>query len=227
MAINEIDQILKQTLADFRLSRSEKRALGELLEELGANQRQLAVFRSRAFAVAREELLGPEARAVVDWLEGIVKLLQPKPPEPETPAEAYFSPGEDCPRKIAHLFGRAAKKVEICVFTITDDRIAEAVLDAHRRGVAIRIITDNDKANDRGSDVDRLERSGVPVRVDRTENHMHHKFAVFDDSTLLTGSYNWTRSAARYNEENFIVSHDVWLTQAFSRVFERLWRDLA
>jgi phosphatidylserine/phosphatidylglycerophosphate/cardiolipin synthase-like enzyme len=56
---------------------------------------------------------------------------------------------------------------------------------------------------------------------------MHHKFAIFDDSALLTGSYNWTRGAARFNNENFIVTTDRRLIHPFSQTFERLWQALA
>ncbi len=42
-------------------------------------------------------------------------------------------------------------------------------------GVAIRVLSDDDKSADEGSDVMRFERAGIPVRVDRTEHHMHHK----------------------------------------------------
>jgi mitochondrial cardiolipin hydrolase len=52
---------------------------------------------------------------------------------------------------------------------------------------------------------------------------MHHKFAVFDARTLLTGSYNWTRSADEYNKDNFLVTDDPHLVQAFSATFDRLW----
>jgi len=226
MTSPQIDRILRHTLADFRLSRGEKRILGTILDELGADRRELEVLRSRAFEIAREELADPQSLAVVDWLEEIVKVFQPKEPGGEVRAEAYFAPGDDCPRAIVNLLGRARRSIDICVFTITDDRIAEAIVEAHRRDVAVRIIADDDKAEDRGSDIDRLGRLGIPVRVDRTENHMHHKFAVFDRTTTLTGSYNWTRSAARYNEENFIVTDDARLTKAFSERFERLWREL-
>jgi phosphatidylserine/phosphatidylglycerophosphate/cardiolipin synthase-like enzyme len=110
------------------------------------------------------------------------------------------------------------------VFTITDDELTDAVLDAHRRGVKVRVITDNDKANDLGSDVDRLARAGVPVRMDRTEHHMHHKFAVFDGHTVATGSYNWTRSAATHNRENVAVTNDPKLVRAYAEGFDGLWR---
>jgi phosphatidylserine/phosphatidylglycerophosphate/cardiolipin synthase-like enzyme len=52
---------------------------------------------------------------------------------------------------------------------------------------------------------------------------MHHKFAIFDESTLLTGSYNWTLSAMRHNEENLIVTDDAALVRRFAEVFTSLW----
>ena len=55
---------------------------------------------------------------------------------------------------------------------------------------------------------------------------MHHKYAVVDGSVLLTGSYNWTRSAFRVNEENIVVTDDPRLVRAFSKAFEELWEAL-
>lgn len=140
--------------------------------------------------------------------------------------EVSFSPGEECLRAIQSRLASAKRKIDICVFTITDDRIAIGILDAHRRGVAVRVVTDNDKALDEGSDVRRLERGGVEVREDRTEYHMHHKFAVFDERVVLTGSYNWTRGAARNNEENLVVSDDPRMVGPFREEFESLWERL-
>lgn len=144
-----------------------------------------------------------------------------------TVAEVAFSPGEECLQVIRAQISRARRTIDVCVFTITDDRIAAAILDAHRRGVKVRVITDNDKSLDQGSDVERLARAGVAVRKDLTEYHMHHKFAVFDGQRMLTGSYNWTRGAERYNEENLVVSDDPRLVGPFTQEFEALWKKLA
>jgi phosphatidylserine/phosphatidylglycerophosphate/cardiolipin synthase-like enzyme len=137
---------------------------------------------------------------------------------------AFFSPGDDCLRQIIVRFREARRTVDVCVFTITDDRITRALLDAHHRGVKLRIITDNDKAYDRGSDIDRIAREGVLVKMDRTAVHMHHKFAIFDGKLLINGSYNWTRSAAEENLENIVESGDLGLIAAFQAEFDKLWR---
>jgi phosphatidylserine/phosphatidylglycerophosphate/cardiolipin synthase-like enzyme len=100
-------------------------------------------------------------------------------------------------------------------------------VDAHRRGLRVRVVSDDDKALDAGSDLERLRDAGIPVRLDRVPAHMHHKFAVFDRLRLLTGSYNWTRSAAEVNHENVLVSVDPRLVQPFCRAFDDLWAALA
>ena len=44
-----------------------------------------------------------------------------------------------------------------------------------------------------GSGAQRIANSGIEVRCDKSEWHMHHKFVVLDGEKLLTGSFNWTR----------------------------------
>lgn len=220
--------LLLQSLANGRLSRSERQALAEQLQGLERAEQRLNVCR-QSFSVARERLTDPATHEVLDWLEQVVRIAWHAPEEAAATevVEAHFSPGDDCPRRIAQLFEHAQRTADVCVFTITDNRVADAILEAHRRGIAVRIITDNEKVTDEGSDIPRLEEAGIPVRVDRTEYHMHHKFALFDDSPLLTGSFNWTRGAAEYNEENFIITSDPRLIRLFARRFERLWETLA
>ena len=218
-------EILEQSLADRRLSRGEKSALSQHLDEAGADAEQLAHTRRLAFGLARDAIDATNGAMILEWLEEIIKVLQPSVGETkEDIAEAWFSPHGDCPQRIRTLLAQAKQTVEICVFTITDDRLTSAVLDAHGRGVRVRIITDNDKAADLGSDAARFLQAGIDLRVDRTEYHMHHKFAVFDGTILLNGSYNWTRGAAANNEENFVVTNNSHLVAIFSKAFEDLWQ---
>lgn len=227
MDTRELDRALLATLEDERLSRAERQALSELLQQAPLDQAKLAQLRARAFALAKERLSEPGARNVLEWVEDLVKLLaQLDVPAAAVTSRAYFSPGEACLIEILGQLGRTRKTADICVFTITDDRIARAILDLHARKVLVRIITDNDKQYDGGSDIERLRGAGISVKVDETEHHMHHKFAVLDGATLLNGSYNWTRSASAFNEENLVVSSEPALVQSFARHFARLWDGL-
>ena len=181
MTPDELEAILKQTLEDRKLSRGEKRALKEVLGDAISSEKEMAIARSAAFAVAQGSLSDAPSRAVLDWLEEVVKLMQAPSKDQPARAECHFTPGNDCPTRIGGLFSAARKSADVCVFTITDDRISNAIIEAHQRGIEIRILTDNEKAFDPGSDITRLERAGLQVRVDRTPYHMHHKFAIIDD----------------------------------------------
>ena len=103
---------------------------------------------------------------------------------------------------------------------------------AHAAGCPA-VISDNEKCHDPGSDVHRLRDAGIAVKMDdhhgrgRSDpginGHMHHKFAIFDGTRLLDGSYNWTRGAANDNEENIIDTGDLRLVAAFQQRFDALW----
>lgn len=219
-------EILRQTLDDRRLTRSERQSLDALLDDADRDPRRMDAWRAEAFSLAAEAIGGGPAAEVLEWLEDVVRALQPRG-KPEPPAECHFSPIDDCARAIVRRIEGAQRSLDVCVFTITDDRLADALIAAQARGVAVRIVTDNEKADDYGSDVDRLERAGLAVRVDRSPFHMHHKFAIVDGATLLNGSYNWTRGASRDNLENLVISGDPRLVGPFAGQFERLWNRLA
>ena len=219
------DTFIQESLRDRRVSRGEKRDLKQLIRTAKPSNAERAFYRHLAFDAAKSAMNDGADAEVIDWLEDTLKLLLPVT-EAETPSSAarcFFAPEDDCPKEITRLLRNAHATIDICVFTITDDRITRAILEAARRRVRVRILTDDDKSHDRGSDVEELVRAGIPLRTDRSDAHMHHKFALFDRRTLLTGSYNWTRSASRDNQENFIVTDDARLVESFSNAFERLW----
>lgn len=157
MTPDEFGKALEQTLQDYRLSRSEKRAISELITDVGDDDQKLALFRNQVFEKAREAAPpDPQTRAVIDWLEDIMKVLQPMTPQSTTAedrAEAHFSPDANALERVQSFLRQAKQSLDICVFTITDDRLTLAILDAHRKGVKVRIITDDEKSEDLGSDI--------------------------------------------------------------------------
>lgn len=213
---------------DGRLSRSERKALRQLVEAEATSGVERARLRALAFDVARAALAPRTARAVLAWIEDVVAVLDrppgsPKPTASATPSEAWFSPGTAPLRAIQGQIRSARRAMDLCVFTITDDRIVEVLEQAVRRRVRVRIVSDDEKSQDLGSDLLRLAGSGAEVRVDRTPDHMHHKFGLFDGVRLLTGSYNWTRSAERGNSENVLITSERRLVAAYAAEFERVF----
>lgn len=222
MDLLKLEGLLKDSLQDQRLDQDEK-AIFKTLSETLENE-QLNFIRNKAFELSRPLIQsgGDEAIKVLNWLERVIKSIQPKIDQVVISSEAYFSPGNDSRNRIISLLRAAAKSVDICVFTISDNEITQSILKAHQRGVEVTIISDNDKANDTGSDIHFLKNKGVKVILDQSPYHMHHKFAIFDKQILLNGSFNWTLSATQANEENILVSSDPELVYRFSEQFDKL-----
>ena len=112
------------------------------------------------------------------------------------------------------------------MFTISDDPIAETLDECYSRGVNVRIITDDGKIFDKGSDIVLLNKKGINVRIDSDKSLMHHKFVIIDNIKLLTGSYNWTRTGADINNENMLVTTNNKIVRAYKKEFQRLWMEM-
>lgn len=228
MRNSHLEQWLSDSLLDFKLSQSEVLELRKLLPELESDE--INFVRNRAFQLAREPVHdgGVTAVAALTWLERIVKNLDTyRKSKTPSKSSAHFSPGDECRRKILDLCLNARTTLDISVFTIADNRLADAVIAAHKRSVTVRVITDDQKSEDAGSDIELLQHAGVPVRTDKAAAHMHHKFAIIDGDVLVNGSFNWTRSASDYNQENIMVSNDCRLVAAYLQEFAKLWARFA
>lgn len=218
----EILQHFSQSFEDGWFSRSERKTLRGLIKTHAFDERELGVIRSKVFDLAREKAKDWSTDEIINWLEEANKTLL-APPEKSSSLRIYTSPGPKCREAILSQLRAAKKRIDICVFTISDNYLSDAILERHQRGVKVRVLTDNEKSEDRGSDIQMLANKGVPVRMDVSDHHMHHKFAIFDRHTLLSGSYNWTRSAAEYNWENLFFSDDKKAVIELERTFEDLW----
>lgn len=226
--MKELEKTLRKTFEDYRLSKDEKYAFRDLLQAYRDDVDILSFVRNTAFDMAGEHMRKQQTfdANAYRWLEHIIKSIDSTRASSTVgkASEAYFSPGTDCKDRIISLIDAAEKDIGVCVFTISDNDISHSLHRAHERGIPVRIITDNDKANDTGSDVEFLARKGLKVVKDRTRNHMHHKFCLVDQTYLINGSFNWTRSASKHNDENITILFDPELIEKFSRKFEEMWR---
>jgi phosphatidylserine/phosphatidylglycerophosphate/cardiolipin synthase-like enzyme len=138
--------------------------------------------------------------------------------------DILFFPSKDNEAKLLQFFKNAKKSILVCVFTISNHHIANALREAHERKLDVRIVTDDLFAAKAESDVQDMAREGIPVRVDDSKSAlMHNKFAVIDDRYLITGSYNWTAQATYYNQENIVIIENKHGVKTFKEHFEELW----
>lgn len=222
---DEIIALIDDSADDNFLTKAEKNQIKAALKDLSPDKRICDLLRSELFKIARNQINAENYMEVLLWTEKVNKLILSANKVEVQQESVYFSPGEECLQAILSKIRGSSKKIRICLFTISDNRITEALISKSRQGVNVKIITDNDKMFDKGSDIEELHRAGISIRVDETDNHMHHKFALFDGDITLTGSYNWTRSAERYNHENILITDSNKVLREFNKEFEILWNE--
>lgn len=222
--MNEIIAFLEQSIDDELFSKPERKSLKRLLGDRILDRDELNFLRSKVFEIANRKATESNYRFILEWVRNATNSLMPL--QWEGKSAGFFSPGDACRDVIMNQIQSATKRINICVFTISDDLISDSIIQAHRKGTEVQIITDDDKAADVGSDIERITRMGIAVKMDKTPNHMHHKFMVVDDLSLITGSYNWTRSAAKFNHENILLTQEPGVVRSFLKEFGSLWKGM-
>ena len=137
--------------------------------------------------------------------------------------ECHFFPNASNEEKVVSMLRTCKKTLDIAIFSLTLDSIAEAILEAYQRGIKVRMIADDECAKNKGSNVKLIASVGVPCKTDNAIYHMHHKFAVLDGSVVIMGSFNWTGQAVKYNQENIFFYEDKNIASQYAQEFERLW----
>ena len=145
--------------------------------------------------------------------------FQPKP----VICECHFFPNPANEEKVVSMLRTCKKTLDVAIFSLTLDSIAEAILEAYQRGIKVRMIADDECAKNKGSNVKLIASVGVPCKTDNAIYHMHHKFAVLDESVVIMGSFNWTGQAVKYNQENIFFYEDKNIASQYAQEFERLW----
>jgi len=151
-----------------------------------------------------------------------------------TIAGAYFSPRDDVRSVMITLIDSERKKIQFAIYTLTDKKIAQALLRAARRGVEIEGVVDRSYGQMNASKVYVLANARIPLWVYQTSENereaglMHNKFMIFEETgdhhkpLVWTGSYNFTQRASEKNQENVVVFDTPALVESFKDYFAQL-----
>jgi phosphatidylserine/phosphatidylglycerophosphate/cardiolipin synthase-like enzyme len=163
------------------------------------------------------------------FLEDRFSALSLAPEEPNAvdvggaSVEILFSPDDHPGDRIVAEIERASSRVDVLAFSFTSEAIADALLDRMQAGVRVRGVLEADQAAGLGSQFEALKRSSMDLRLDGNPGLMHHKVIVIDGAVVITGSYNFSRSAETTNDENVIIIHSPAAAQAYGAEFDRLY----
>ena len=134
--------------------------------------------------------------------------------------ENYFSPVDNVMDRLVAYVNAAQKSVRFMAFTYTDHRLSDAMIARARAGVTVEGVIENRGAS-QGALVP-LACAKLPVKVDGNKYTMHHKVIIIDDSTVITGSFNFTKAADTANDDNILVIHSPAIAALYNQEFERV-----
>ena len=120
-------------------------------------------------------------------------------------AEVYFSPEGGAQEAVVKSIKQAKKEVLVQAFLFSNKPITEALIAASRRGVAIKVIVDKEMQHHHYNTVPRLLSARIPTFIDNKHRSAHNKVMVLDETTVITGSFNFIKSAETNNAENLLV----------------------
>ena len=133
----------------------------------------------------------------------------------------------ECEELIEQTIEEAKQEILAAVFSFSSRDIAGALIEAAARGVDVHIKIDRDQAREDycSSQIQRLRRAGISVRtigMPGKYDSMHNKFMVVDRNTVVTGSCNFTVSAAIANWENAVAVTSPSLAEAFADEWQKI-----
>jgi hypothetical protein len=138
--------------------------------------------------------------------------------------EVYFFPSTKNEKHLVEMLRTCMKSLDIAIFSLTRDNFAKAVIEVFNRGIKVRVIADDECVKNYGSDVYKLAAAGIPCKTDSSaQYHMHNKYAIIDESVIITGSFNWTTQAINNNQENLFFYEDKEIAQQYVKEFNKLW----
>jgi len=142
--------------------------------------------------------------------------IQPPAPTPCPVIQLVcFSPGGGCTKAIVDELDKAQTSILVQAYSFTSAPIAKGFVAAHERGVKVEIILDKSNLTAQYTSAPFVAKAGIPVKIVSAHDIAHNKIMIIDGETVITGSFNFTKSAEDKNAENLLVIRDKGLTEKY------------
>lgn len=136
---------------------------------------------------------------------------------------------------VESLVDNAQHKLRIMMFTFTDDVLVRKTIEAHKRGVDVKVILDPNvhafglrlMGAPNISTVQQFKRAGIEVKAYKTRpgSQMHIKAMMVDDKYCCFGSTNFTKAGFDSNNETFVKVESKYTAADLEALFDLDWAD--
>ena len=147
-----------------------------------------------------------------------------------TPAliQTYFPKQEQHPEEVLiQLYNNSKTTLDIAIYSLTYPKIVESIVQAKKRGVEVRVISDKIQAagNTQKHAINTLLEVGIKVKINTHSGLMHLKMSLIDKIIATTGSYNYTANATDNSDEMLVVIQDGKFINECQTEFDRIWNN--
>jgi phosphatidylserine/phosphatidylglycerophosphate/cardiolipin synthase-like enzyme len=121
----------------------------------------------------------------------------------------------------------AQKKLDIAIYSITKEDIANAILNAKKKGIDVKVITDseNSKSKTQKEILDKFKQRGIPIKINTPTGLTHLNFTILDNMEALGGCYNYLEDVTDNNGENLIIMKKPDIVNEYSAGFNAMWNN--
>ncbi len=141
-----------------------------------------------------------------------------------TQVEIYFSPDDHVQNAILPLIQNAQSSIYVLAYAFTSDPLGEAIRQRAAAGVKVSGVMEADQvASSPSSEYDAFRKAGLDIHLDGNPGQMHHKVIIIDGEIVVVGSYNFTASAEKTNDENLLVIYDPQIAEQFIKEYQRVY----
>jgi len=165
-------------------------------------------------------------RGVIIWLLA-ASLLGPSLEVSAASIEVWYGPEDRPLEHLVRMYDRAKRYIFVAVYGLTSPLTVKTLVEAKRRGVDVRVVTDRERLEDvkQQTALSTLREAGIPIKINRHDGLMHLKQVVIDDEINTNGSMNQTTSGNRYNDERLDIIRDHAMAVKAREKFLSLWKD--
>lgn len=147
----------------------------------------------------------------------------------------YFTTPKNPPREsnppdsldaaLARVIQVARVSADMATYQLDLANVVHALLDVKKRGVTVRVVTDQKIFNDikQNQSLKELQNSGIPIVAGNPQAIMHNKFVIVDRQAVWMGSWNFTTNNTYRNDNNSLVIQSAELARNYTVTFEKMF----
>ena len=137
--------------------------------------------------------------------------------------DVCFTPNPKCLSLIVKHLENAKKSILVQAYSFTDPLIGQALVNAKKRGVHVKILLDKSNKKGKYSQISFMKQAKIPTLLDPCSGIAHNKVMIIDAQTVITGSYNFSNNAYARNAENVLIIYNEEIAKKYAQNWKKRW----